>query len=85
MGTCLTHIYIIYTVEELGYDTMKGTFVSLYTSVFITDEYNIMVKSEELIGTTEQMTLYMRCRINQCLYNRVRLYTIRRIFVRRQL
>jgi hypothetical protein len=38
---------------------MKGTeyFVSLYTSVVVTDVYNVMVNSEELIGTTEYLTL----------------------------
>ena len=38
---------------------MKGTeyFVSLYTSVVITEEYNVMVNSEELIGITEHLTL----------------------------
>jgi hypothetical protein len=38
---------------------MKGTeyVVSLYTSVVITDEYNVMVNSEELIGTIKHMTL----------------------------
>jgi hypothetical protein len=36
---------------------MTGTeyFVSLYTSVVITDEYNVMVNSEELIGATEYL------------------------------
>jgi hypothetical protein len=33
-----------------------------------------MVNSEELIGTTEYVTLYARCRINQCRYNRLRRY-----------
>jgi hypothetical protein len=38
---------------------MKGTeyFVSLSTSVVITEEYNVMVNSEELIGTTEYLTV----------------------------
>jgi len=35
-----------------------------------------MVNSEELTGTTEYMTLCTACRINQCRYNRVRLYTL---------
>jgi hypothetical protein len=35
-----------------------------------------MVNSEELIGTTEYLTQYMRFFINQCRYNRVRLYLI---------
>jgi hypothetical protein len=33
-----------------------------------------MVNSEELIGTTEHVTLYASCRLNRCRYNRVRLY-----------
>jgi hypothetical protein len=43
------NILYIYTAE-LGYNAMKGTqyFVSLYTSVVIT-EYTDMVKSDELI------------------------------------
>jgi len=38
---------------------MKGSeyFVSLQTSIVITEEYNVMVNSEELIGTTEWLTL----------------------------
>jgi len=33
-----------------------------------------MVNSEELIGTTEYLTLYTGCRTNRCRYNRVRSY-----------
>jgi hypothetical protein len=33
-----------------------------------------MVNSEDLIGTTEYLTLQARCCINRCRYNRVRLY-----------
>ena len=36
--------------------------------VVITEEYNVTANSEELIGTTEYVTLWTRCR-----YNRVRL------------
>jgi hypothetical protein len=38
---------------------MKGTeyFVSLQTSVVITEWYSVMVNIEELIGTTEYLTL----------------------------
>jgi hypothetical protein len=38
---------------------MKGTeyFVALQMSVFITKDYDIMVKSEVSIGTTENLTL----------------------------
>jgi hypothetical protein len=35
-----------------------------------------MVNSDELISTTEYLTLYTRCRINRCRYNRVRLYFV---------
>jgi hypothetical protein len=33
-----------------------------------------MVNCEELVGTTEYLTLYARCHINRCRYSRVRLY-----------
>jgi hypothetical protein len=33
-----------------------------------------MVKSEELVDTTEYLTLYTRRRRNRCRYNRVRVY-----------
>jgi hypothetical protein len=36
-----------------------------------------MVNREELIGTAEHVTLYARCRLNRCRYNRVRLYVIK--------
>jgi hypothetical protein len=44
---------------QLGYNVMKGTenFVSLQKSVVITEGCNVMVNSEELIGTTEHATL----------------------------
>jgi hypothetical protein len=45
--------------------------VSLKTSVVISEENNIMVNSEELIGTAEYLTLQTRCRINRCHYKRV--------------
>jgi len=48
--------------------------VSLQTSVVLTEEYTVMVKSEELIGTTEYLALYTRHRIYLCRYNRVLLY-----------
>ena len=38
-----------------------------------------MVNSEELIGTTECLTLYKRVRIYLCRYNRVRLDFILRV------
>jgi len=38
---------------------MKGTeyFLSLQVSVVLTEEYNVMVNSEEFIGNTEYLTL----------------------------
>jgi len=50
--------------------------MSLLTSVVITEEYNFMADSEELIGTTECLTLYTRillvyraCCYNYCFYS----------------
>jgi len=54
-------------------------FASLEASVVVTDERNVMVRSEELIGTTEQLTLYMRSRINRCHYKCVRIHFIFRM------
>jgi len=31
----------------------------------MTEKYNVMVISEELIGTAEYLTLYTRCRIKR--------------------
>jgi hypothetical protein len=47
------------TTVKLGYNIIKGTeyFVSLQTHVVLTKEYNTVVNSEELIGTTEYLTL----------------------------
>jgi hypothetical protein len=44
---------------ELCYNVMNRTeyFVSLYRSVVITKENNVMVNIEELIGTTKYLTL----------------------------
>ena len=41
--------------------------------VVITEEYNVTVNFDELISATEYPTVYTRCRINRCRYNRVRL------------
>jgi hypothetical protein len=67
---------------ELGYKVMKGTeyFVSLQMSVVLTKECTVMVNSEKLIRTIQYLTLYTRCSINWCCYNRVRLYLI--LFIR---
>ena len=44
---------------KLGYNTMKGAEYSVLfvTNVFLTKEINVMVHSEELIGTTKYLTL----------------------------
>ena len=47
-----THKYIIYTVE-LGYDVMKGIICVVLHECYYHLGYNIMVKSEELIGIKE--------------------------------
>jgi len=44
--------------------------VLLHTSVQ-TEECNIMVKSEKLIGTKEHLTLQISCHIKQCHYDLV--------------
>jgi len=58
------------------YNVMQGTecYVNLQTSVVTTEQNNVMTKSEELIGTIEYLTLYVRWQIKRCLYNWVRLY-----------
>jgi hypothetical protein len=52
---------------------MKGTEYSVLLSVnvFLTEEYNVTDNIEELIGTTEYLSLYTRCWINRFRYNRV--------------
>jgi hypothetical protein len=35
----------------------------------VTEEYNVMVTSEEEIGTTEYLTLCTKCRVNRRRYN----------------
>jgi len=40
-------------------------------SLILTKEYNVMVKSEELIVTTEHLTLNTSCHLNRHHYNRV--------------
>jgi hypothetical protein len=51
---------------ELVYNFMMGAeyFVSLQTSFVVTEEHNVTVKSEKLIGTTKYLMLQARCRIN---------------------
>jgi len=36
-------------------------------STVLTEEYDVIVKSEELIGTTEYLTRQTRCHTDQCL------------------
>ena len=40
----------------------------------MSEEYNAMVNSEELIGTAVYLTLYPGCRIKRYRFNRVPLY-----------
>jgi hypothetical protein len=44
---------------EFGYNIVKGIeyFVLLQTGVVVAQDYNVMVNSEELFGTTEYLTL----------------------------
>jgi hypothetical protein len=65
--------------QGCGGDQWFGTFyesMSVVTSrkgifcVVTAKECNVMVNSEELIGTTEYRTLYAGCRIDRCRYNR---------------
>jgi len=44
----------ISSTDELVYDVTKGAahFLSLKTKVVVTEEYNIVVNSKELTGTT---------------------------------
>jgi hypothetical protein len=64
---------------QLGYNVMEGNLCS-YERVLIIEEYNVMVNSEQIIDKTEYLTLYTMCSINQCRYNRVRLYILCRLF-----
>jgi len=68
------HIYIY--IAERGYNLTKGNeyLVLIYMSAVITEEYNVMFNSEELIGTTEYLKLQARCYINQYHYNQIPLY-----------
>jgi hypothetical protein len=48
--------------------------VSLSASVGLTEVGNVVVNSEEVIGTAESLTLEAGCLINRCRYDRVRLF-----------
>ena len=39
----------------------------------VVEECNVMVYTDEIILTTEELTLQTGCHINRCRYNRVRL------------
>ena len=48
----------IWNKVEIGYNITKKTyFMSLLKTVVVTVKYNVVVKSEELIGTAEYLTL----------------------------
>ena len=59
----------------MGYDVMTGTLCRYKRGVVITEQCNVTVDGETLIGTTEYLTLYTGCFINRYRYNRVRLYS----------
>ena len=65
----------LYNYGRARYNVVKVAeyFVSLLTGVVITENI-VMLNSQELIGTTDVLTLYTRCRINLCRYNRDRMY-----------
>jgi hypothetical protein len=50
--------------------TGKEFFVVL-KEVEPTENYHVIVHSKKLVGAAEYLILETRCRINQCLYNRV--------------
>jgi hypothetical protein len=60
---------------QLGYNMMKGAeyWLSVKTSVTLTEEHNVMINSEQLIGTTEYLMLWSRHCIN---HNWLRLHSI---------
>jgi hypothetical protein len=69
-------------LSETSAIELKGTeyFVSIYPSVVLTEWHNVMVNSDELIGTAEYLMLKARCRINVALvtgfdyiHNRIKL------------
>jgi hypothetical protein len=62
--------YSIWTTVELAYNVMKGIFCVVINNFFSNRGvgYNVRVTNQELIGTTEYLTLWTRFRINQCLY-----------------
>jgi hypothetical protein len=45
---------------------------AVITKCFSTGEYNILVKAEDIIGTTGCLTLWTRCHINRRRYKRGR-------------
>jgi len=65
----------LYNYGRAQYNVVKVAeyIVSLLTGVVITENI-VMLNSQELIGTTDVPTLYTRCRINLCRYNRDRMY-----------
>jgi hypothetical protein len=56
------------TVDAVIASRKRLNILCRYKQVILTEEYNFMV-NEELIGTTEHLTLCKRCRINPCRYN----------------
>jgi len=68
--------YPILNTVELGYNGIRGTeyFMSLWTIVVLTEEYNVTVNNEELqwgIRHTKYLMLWSRCGKNRYRYNGV--------------
>ena len=59
MGTAADFVWKIQIVVQISYNVMEDMeyFVSFEISVVLTEEYNIMIDREELIVTTERLTL----------------------------
>ena len=59
MGTAADFVWKIQIVVQISYNVMEDMeyFVSFEISVVLTEEYNVMIDREELIITTERLTL----------------------------
>jgi hypothetical protein len=65
-------VSLLCTVEH-GYNIVQGNecFVLFQMIVVLTEEYNVIVNSEELVGTTEYLSPQTRYHINCYCYNPV--------------
>jgi hypothetical protein len=61
---------------EINYNVVRaGYFVPLYTSIVLTEQYNVMANSVELIGAREYTALQAKFLINRRRHNRVLQYS----------